>query len=283
MSLVLLNLALAPPPFVKFDPNPAHWTAVPVPPKLPAGNRAVWEYAANGSKLEWRVASGKESVRAGLGGERPVLPTGLPKTIKREYGRTALRVSDGWLVGTNHGEFGGSLSWFSIDGKAHRKVTDDLIVAFFRLPDGIYAVEGLSHMGISFGSILRIDRPSPKGAWRATKVVNLPEAPDAVAARKDGTAILVLDDLVAAFRPGVPLRILYGNAPWLEFYPNSAVLSADERKLYIGMRQFVGELDLHTKALRLLVPSRAHLNRLSTDDEQTVRYDADLLQRHRKP
>ena len=49
------------------------------------------------------------------------------------------------------------------------------------------------------------------------------------------------------------------------------MLSSDEQKLYIGMRQFVGEFDLSTKKLRLLIPSDAFLNKLPKEDEQRIR------------
>lgn len=271
MSLVLLNLVLLVPPF---DPDPTRWIAVPVPLKTPAGDRDVWEYAANYSKLEWRVVAGKDGVRASLDGERPLLPSDLPATIERSRGRTALRADDGWLVGMNRGEWGGSLSWISPDGKKKKQISHDQIVAFFRLPEGMYAVEGLAHMTLSYGSILRIEKPSPKAPWRVKKVLNLPKAPNAAAVRKDGTVLLVLTDRVAAFRTGTSLQTLLPDAPWWGLYPNSAALSADETKLYIGMRQFVGELDLRTNALRLLVPSLAHLNQLSKDSERSVRFHA---------
>jgi hypothetical protein len=42
-------------------------------------------------------------------------------------------------------------------------------------------------------------------------------------------------------------------------------------KLYLGMRQYVGEVDLMTNKLRMLVPSKEFLNKLPADDEKRLR------------
>jgi hypothetical protein len=54
-------------------------------------------------------------------------------------------------------------------------------------------------------------------------------------------------------------------------YPNSAVISPNGKKLYVGMRQYVGEFTLQTRKLRFLLPAGAKLNRLSKDAERQVR------------
>lgn len=51
------------------------------------------------------------------------------------------------------------------------------------------------------------------------------------------------------------------DAAWSGLYPNSSVLSPDEEKLYIGMRQFVGEFDLAAKKLRVFIPAEKFLNK----------------------
>jgi hypothetical protein len=49
------------------------------------------------------------------------------------------------------------------------------------------------------------------------------------------------------------------------------MLQPDERRLYLGMRQFVGEVDLTTDQLCLLVPNKDFLNKLPADQEKTIR------------
>ena len=54
-------------------------------------------------------------------------------------------------------------------------------------------------------------------------------------------------------------------------YPSSSILLADESRLYLGMRQFVAEVDLATNRLRLLVPSVSFLNTLPDHEVRQIR------------
>ena len=180
-------------------------------------------------------------------------------------------MDNGWLVGFNHGEFGAALYWFSGDGKHHYKISNDQIVAFFALPDGIYAIQGLSHMGFSCGSIITISRPTKAAHWQAFRFVRLPFAPRTLVIRRDGTLLVTLSDSLVAVSPERRIDTLISDAPWSGLYPASSILLPDESRLYIGMRQFVGEVDLTTNQLRLLVPSLEFLNKLPQDMEKTLR------------
>jgi len=67
------------------------------------------------------------------------------------------------------------------------------------------------------------------------------------------------------------VQTLLADAPWKILYPNSSALSSDERILYIGMRQFVGEFNFETSKLRLLVPNDQFINKLPTEEEDGIR------------
>ena len=90
------------------------------------------------------------------------------------------------------------------------------------------------------------------------------------AARLDRRLVTLSDSLVCVGADR-KIQILLSHAPWGGLYPSSSVLSQNEQSLYIGMRQFVGELDLTTKKLRLLIPSNQFLNRLPKEDEKRIR------------
>jgi hypothetical protein len=174
-------------------------------------------------------------------------------------------------VAFNHGEFGAALYWFSNDGKRHYKISDHQVVDFAALPNGVHAIEGLAHLGISRGSLIRIARPGPRARWRAMPVISLPFAPYAMSVRRDNSLLVTLSDALLSVGEDNAKTTLLGNAPWSGLYPNSSVLSLDERKLYIGMRQFVAEFDIPTRKLRLLIPSDDFLNTLPKVDEQRIR------------
>lgn len=238
----------------------------------------LWSYAANYSKLEWRVSVVDGRICADphkegtLVGPRPAFK---PEADGFRGASRFARVDDGWLVGFNHGEFGAALYWFSADGKRHYRMSenqvDPQVVDFFPLGRDLGAIEGLAHLGLADGSIIRITRGAAPGRWQVRTVVRLPTTPFAVAVPKQGPALMVLLDSIVSFDGQRKVEPLIANAPWSFLYPNSAVLSPDEQKLYIGMRQYVGEFDLKTRKLRMLLPTGAALNRLSPQDEQQIR------------
>jgi hypothetical protein len=104
--------------------------------------------------------------------------------------------------------------------------------------------------------------------------MELPFAPGAVSVKHDGTMLITLSDSLISVSPDHHLETLIAEAPWETLYPSSSVLSQDERHLYIGMRQFVGEVDLATNQLRLLIPTRQFLNKLPEDQERRIRAQA---------
>lgn len=251
------------------------WQEATVPPEKPQGPRMAWFYAANYSNLEWRVftENGKPSAKNGqeAPAKRPDQPKFTPKAGKFRGASAFAAVDDGWLVGFNQGEFGAALYWFSQDGKRNYKVSDHQVVDFFSLPDGVYAIEGLAHMGYSGGSVIRIARPKAGAHLEATTVAKLPFAPYALSLRRDGTMLITLSDSLVSVGPDHKIHTLLTDAPWGGLYPNSSIISPDATKLYIGMRQFVGEFDLTTNKFRFLIPSNKFLNKLPKEDEERIR------------
>jgi hypothetical protein len=251
------------------------WQEIPVPPKGENADRVVWDFAANYSNISWRVYVENARPSAKLiehASDEASEPAPFDATADNFSGASRFRqVDDGWLVGFNHGEFGAALYWFNHDGTHHYKISNHQVVAFFTLSDGVYAIEGLAHMGASCGSVIRIQRPRPSARWQAMRVVRLPFAPKTVAVRRDGSIVIVLSDSLVSVDRDYHVNTLISDAAWGGLYPSSSILLSDESRLYIGMRQFVGEVDLTTNHLRLLVPSASFLNKLPEGDEKRFR------------
>lgn len=243
----------------------ARWQEVSVPRETDQGARMAWFYAANYSRHEWRVFAERDQVCAHLTTANDPNPKEQPKFTPKAgkfHGASSFAaVEDGWIVGFNRGEFGAALFWFSRDGRRNYKVSDHQVVDFFSLSDGLHAIEGLAHLDMSTGSVIRIARPRPNARWKAATAIKLPFAPYAISVRRDGTMLITLSDSLVSIGPDRKIHTLLSDPPWRGLYPNSSLLSPDERKLYVGMRQFVGEFDLSTKELRLLIPSNAFLNK----------------------
>ncbi len=254
------------------------WLAWPRPPETDTPGRVVWGYASNYSPLTWVVALQDGKVRASLDSEpAPVTqprPPFEPQTREFRSASTFAQVEDGWIVGFNRGEFGAALYWFSSDGKRQSKISDHQIEAFLPGPDGLLAIEGLAHMGLSRGSVIRIERNDAAEAWQAQTLLVLPAAPRTAVRARDGRYLVTLSDsIVVVTRDGDAWKLeeLIHDEDLGGLYATSSALSPDGSRLYVAMRQFVGELDLKTRALRWLVPDPTFVNRLPAEEEARLR------------
>ncbi len=164
-------------------------------------------------------------------------------------------VEDGWLVGFNFGEFGGELCWLSEDGLDCYRISEDQIVDFVPDGDEVVAIEGLAHLGLDEGSVIRIAWSEDNARWIVRRAIPLPGAPYAVSPQPGGDLVITLSDRLCLLRSSGDLVRLLDGAEWSDLYANSSILDPAERKLYIGMRQFVVEVDLATSIARYLVPS----------------------------
>jgi HEAT repeat protein len=88
----------------------------------------------------------------------------------------ALRVGNGWLTGTDNGEWGGELDFVGDDG-SRQIVIKENIEDIYRLGNDYVAVTGLAHMLMNNGLIYRLEQAS-NDRWTATPWRALPGAPN---------------------------------------------------------------------------------------------------------
>ena len=88
------------------------------------------------------------------------------------------RVGSGWVLGTNMGEFGGGAWFVEADGRA-RVLLSQNISGVIEFAGTRYLLQGLGHMGISDGSVLRMDETP--GGVELRRMVELPAAPRTIA------------------------------------------------------------------------------------------------------
>ncbi|RYG93813.1 MAG: hypothetical protein EON58_17565 [Alphaproteobacteria bacterium] len=250
-------------------PELSKWQSIPVPPKSKSGEMKAWIYAAMDAPVEWQVRMEAGKLIARPAGKPDPLPAPLIALgYSAKYSKVQ-PIEGGWLVGVNRGEWGGELVRVWSPYKEAVKVSDHQIVDFFYRKGRLHAIEGLSHLGSSRGAVIRIGLSKTAFHFNASKVIELPAAPRAVTVRRDGTVILILDGSVAALDHRNRLTILLPKLH--EFSSNSCAIAPGTTRLYIGMRQYVAELDLISRKLRYLVPSAAYLNRLPEDEERRIR------------
>jgi hypothetical protein len=93
----------------------------------------------------------------------------------RQIPDVALRVSDGWLLGSDRGEWGGELV-FRPDHGAIQRILEDNIENVYHVGSRTIAVAGLAHMMINHGMLYQLTR-APDGQWSAAPWRSLPGAP----------------------------------------------------------------------------------------------------------
>ena len=78
-----------------------------------------------------------------------------------EIPHVALPVDNGWLLGSDRGEWGGSLVFKSNSGE-QQNIIDDNIKDIYKYPYGYIVTAGLGHMALSRGSIYLVTMKNKK-------------------------------------------------------------------------------------------------------------------------
>src|SRR5258705_10796704 len=102
--------------------------------------------------------------------------------------RTVKKVHNGYLVGFNKGEFGGSLYWFSENGDSSYQISRGIVIYFFEYKKKIYMANGLFHLGQDRGGINEMKFTDDK--WKVDQGVELPSKPDIIMPYKDRMLII---------------------------------------------------------------------------------------------
>ncbi len=194
------------------------WTVV-----APPATQAQWS-CANASPEQWRVqrdARG-ELVFARAPAQTPQIVFAMP--------------DGGQLVGTDHGEFGGSVEWVSDAGDQRLRLLDANPVAFTAWRGDIYIASGLSHLGLEHGEVYRM-RQQGRGRWQIDKVLDLGEAPSAAAAEGDAWTLATGTGLVRVDLRTLALTRVHTNPQWWQVHPIS--IARREGRWFVGARSAV--------------------------------------------
>jgi len=174
-----------------------------------------------------------------------------------------LRVSDGWLVGHNAGEWRGSLWWFSESGDEHRRISSDQIYGWIRAKDAILGLAGFRHLDKSEGRIIEIFLDAQNNSWQSRPYCPLSSTPWA-GTFVDGLGLLVVtsSSLLLISDGGQSVTALLESACFDALPPNSIAMD-EHRRAYIGMRLGVAGIDLGggPPKMEWLVPSKEYWER----------------------
>ena len=215
---------------------PSGWVATKAPPQH--SEAAV---CANWAADEWSVA---------------IASDGLSPEIARRthYAEPSIDLEDGGLVGENRGEFGGAVWWEPRSG-GRQRIAGANPVAFVRVDGVVYGLEGLAHIIIDTGSLVKFERRAD-GSWQVTKTLDLGAAPYAVFPAADGRLLVAASGALLQVRPPSQVTVLHRNPVWRSTYPTSVVRNK-VGTVYVGMRSAVARLSPSGSGLKedWLVPS----------------------------
>jgi hypothetical protein len=247
----------------KFPAEVSRWVPVIVPRD---GTDAYWRFvaAASNSEYEWAVSVDRGQVVAKRGLPKrpaPSFPLGgeevpiLIRHLENSRMEHSVRVSDGWLVAYNAGEFGATVLWYSADGKKSRNVSDHHVNQFLTTTNGVFAATGLDHLGLASGGVVRFS--DTDGKWAAKTIAELPEAAYALAQTERGKLLVITGDrLVRVATDGAIETLACGFGGGVTL-PNSIAIGP-RGTVYVGMRQFVGMFDPADPdgGMRLFAPAK---------------------------
>jgi len=218
------------------------WKAFPVP------TNEDTLYKFNSAPNDWTVLLKENTVYVTNSRNKTsdTLPFKVPVTAYHQFGgqKSVLEVDDGYLVGFYRGEFGGSLYWFSKDGKSNYGISGHKIVQFIKRANKIYAVEGLAHMGISRGSIIEIRMIDNR--WAASNYLELPSAPDGIDLDGQNNFIIITSESLLSIDTNKKIDTLIPRGFWSALlYPTSIVVK--DKIAYVGMRKGILKFNLTTR------------------------------------
>ena len=154
-----------------------NWNTYPIPEDFMGYNNAKNNWIVYLDKNEIRVIDDfSYTYKQNLSNKK------LPFKIEQPGLIDVIQVNDGYLVGFNRGEWGGSLYWYSKNGKKNIKIGGSVFstspIQFIKRDNQIYAITGTSHMGSSSGNIIRIEKK--QNQWTIEEYKRLPDAPSAI-------------------------------------------------------------------------------------------------------
>lgn len=144
----------------------------------------------------------------------------------------SLKVSNGWIIGRDAGEWGGDLKWYSKRGYRKKEIYG-MVHQLNRFNNEIYAISGIYHMSLSSGRLLNIEYDETKKEWTTNILYNFNEYPFVYT--KVGSYFYVITEKnFIRIDENNNVTYLYKDGFWSLMYPNSIIFF--ENCFYIGMR-----------------------------------------------
>ena len=162
------------------------------------------------------------------------------------YNELHFDTPSGHICGSNYGEFGGSLEYFSEDGWLYTISSDINPVAIFSYKEDIYLLDGLAHF-VSSGRISRLVMKD--GCYSIVDSVELGAAPEAYFydEKNDSFLVVTSKSIIEATcsQNEIQVKILAEIPNMGGLNPSSIV--RHENLIYVSMRRAVLTFNIETK------------------------------------
>lgn len=217
---------------VALEPDLSKWIEVEPYPSWPAELSSCPSQARSGP---WGVVQGERGPRV----ERPQYQertADVPFWIRPRWGRqSAIKAKDGYLVGFDKGEWGGSIWWYSDDGVERYEVVPKYnVLGFVDAGSEIVAIEGLAHLTLTGGSVVRLGQDEV-GTWRVVGAVDLGMAPGAFLIESDGSILITTRGGLLRYHEEILAEVPTSD----NFDLGTTSIVRDGADLLLGMRHLV--------------------------------------------
>lgn len=142
----------------------------------------------------------------------------------RDFGgrQQNVKLKNGYLIGFDRGEFGGSLYWFDDNGIENYRICRGNIKDIIVFEDRIFVTEGLAHLGGDRGQILKLKFDKEK--WTSEKYFELKNVPYSTKLNSKNELIVLTSKQLLKISTDNKITELISDGFWSGFYPNSGII-----------------------------------------------------------
>jgi hypothetical protein len=143
---------------------------------------------------------------------------------------------NGWLIGSDAGEWGGKLLWINADGSRQTGLLNDNIRGIVKLGKDVFILSGLAHLSIDEGKIYKLTADE-KGTLKTSLLTDLKTQPQSFAAETSESFLVALNNKILRVKTSGEIETLK-ETNFDSLSPNSMTVTASG-VIYVGMRLFL--------------------------------------------
>ncbi len=205
---------------------------------------------ANHSENDWYFKLSQDTILVQKNKYRLIKGDSLPfpiDSIRNINGNKFIKsVFNGYLIGYDHGEFGGGLKYVSSyndidyyveieekDNEWNYSIMGRNVRKIFEFNNKIYATRGLAHLGSNYGNLIELIFND--GKWKYKYISSLIETPILTFNYGEFIYIITSQNILKIDKDLNITQILKSPFNWGILYPSSAFIK--NRDIYIAMRK----------------------------------------------